>query len=110
MNDRLAEHEWRERLLIVFAPDESDEKLIEQKKLIEESKPGFEKRDLLPIYPPGDDEIHDEFGVGAGSFAAILVGKDGTEKSRFESPVEPEELFRRIDGMPMRRREMGRGS
>jgi hypothetical protein len=109
MNDRLAEHEWRERLLIVFAPDESDEKLIEQKKLIKESKPGFEKR-LLPIYPPGDDEIHDEFGVGAGSFAAILVGKDGTEKSRFESPVEPEELFRRIDGMPMRRREMGRGS
>lgn len=114
MTNRLAEHKRSERLLIVFAPDESDESLIEQKKLVEESETGFEERDLLPVYiaatSPGDAEIRVGFGVERGSFAAVLVGKDGTEKARFESPVATEELFRLIDAMPMRKREMKRGS
>ena len=44
--------------------------------------------------------------MGAGEFAAILVGKDGTEKFRSDEPVRPETLFGLIDAMPMRRREV----
>jgi hypothetical protein len=97
MSDRLSEHKWRDRLFIVFAPGEDDASLEEQKRLLEKHEPGFEERDLIPKYILGGD-----------SFATILVGKDGTEKARFERPVEAEELFRRIDEMPMRKREARR--
>ncbi len=56
----------------------------------------------------------EDFEVEGDAFAAILIGEDGGEKARFERPVESGGLFRRIDEIPMRkretRREMGRGS
>lgn len=102
----LAEHKWRRRLLLIFAPDEADGKLAEQKRLLEGSESDFEQRSLVPIHALEDDEARGKFEVEAGAFAVVLVGKDGAEKFRSEEPVEPEELFRRIDEMPMRRREM----
>lgn len=70
-------------------------------KLLENGEPGFEERGLVPLFPVGDTEALEEFGVGGNDFAVILIGEDGMEKIRFERPVEPVELFRR---------EMGRGS
>ena len=35
----------------------------------------------------------------------MLVGKDGGEKFRSTEPVRPQDLFDRIDAMPLRRRE-----
>lgn len=47
-----------------------------------------------------------EYDAKTGTFAAVLVGKDGGEKFRSDEPVRPEDLFDLIDDMPMRRREM----
>jgi len=47
-----------------------------------------------------------QFGVGAGEFWIILIGKDGTVKSRFFDPVSVLEIFSLIDAMPMRKQEM----
>ena len=41
-----------------------------------------------------------------GTFAAILVGKDGGEKHRSVEPISPQTLFDLIDAMPMRQREI----
>lgn len=103
--ERIAEYKWRNRL--IFLDDEADARLAEQKKLLGGSEPGFEERCLIPLYLVGDIEARKGFGVEDGAFAAILIGRDGTEKHRFGRPVEPDEVFRRIDEMPMRRREMG---
>ncbi len=89
--ERIAEHKRRDRLL-------------------EGGEPGFDERGLVPLFPVGDIEAMEDFGVEENAFAEIPVGGDGGEKARFERPVE---LFRRIDEMPMRkretrRREMGR--
>lgn len=46
-----------------------------------------------------------EYGV-AGGFETLLVGRDGGVKLRSREPVGPEELFGRIDEMPMRQREI----
>ena len=48
----------------------------------------------------------ERFGVEPGTFAALLVGKDGAVKHRSAEPVEPGELYALVDAMPMRRREM----
>ena len=37
---------------------------------------------------------------------AQTVGKDGTEKERWSEPAPMDEVFRLIDSMPMRQREM----
>jgi len=39
-------------------------------------------------------------------FHAILIGKDGGVKGRWDSPVDMDALFGLIDAMPMRRQEM----
>jgi hypothetical protein len=36
----------------------------------------------------------------------ILVGKDGAEKQRSQTPIDLAMLFRTIDAMPMRQQEM----
>ena len=45
------------------------------------------------------------FDVAPGSFAVILIGKDGGVKLRKTEPVKRQELYGLIDQMPMRIRE-----
>ncbi|WP_190510597.1 DUF4174 domain-containing protein [Leptolyngbya sp. FACHB-321] len=52
------------------------------------------------------DRLRQQFGIPPEEFAVILVGKDGTEKQRSQTPVDLELLFRTIDAMPMRQQEM----
>ena len=48
-----------------------------------------------------------EYHIGeAEEFAAVLIGRDGGQKLRSGSPISAEELFGKIDEMPMRRREL----
>ena len=48
-----------------------------------------------------------EYRTGeAEEFAVVLIGRDGGEKFRSDGPVSVEELFSKIDEMPVRRREM----
>lgn len=101
------------RLLLVFAPSASEARYEEQRRLLESQQAGLENRDLLfiPVFE-GESEAattREQYGVSAGNFEAVLVGKDGGEKFRSSGPVTPEELFERIDAMPMRRREMREG-
>lgn len=51
----------------------------------------------------------ERFGVESGTFAALLVGKDGTVKNRSSEPVGPGGIFALVDAMPMRRRELREG-
>jgi hypothetical protein len=49
--------------------------------------------------------LRNEFRVEPGATVFILIGKDGTQKLR-KANASLDELFRLIDAMPMRRREM----
>lgn len=82
--------------------------------LLQGRQTGFEERDLIPqeIFDetPDGDAVREQYGIERGTFAVILIGKDGGEKFRSEEPVGPKVFFDRIDAMPMRRREMRRGN
>jgi hypothetical protein len=95
---------------LIFTPSESRE-YEKQRDLFRGHEPGFEDRDLTISLFPEDDgaEMRDRYGVKPGSFVVVLVGRDGGEKFRSEEPVSAQELFDRIDTMPMRRREMREG-
>ena len=120
----LAAHRGEHRLFLIFVPSPRDEDFVCQDGLLKGSESGFAERDLLrgnffgdgtgsfdgEILPSGEAVMmRERFGVDIASFAGLLVGKDGTVKHRFEQPVEPGELYRLVDAMPMRRREMREG-
>lgn len=105
------------RRLLIFTPSTSSETYTEQHRLLRNHQPGFEERDLetvlvsetgdgFNITPDEAAELRGEYDVEAGRFTVVLVGKDGTEKFRSGDPVSANELFERIDAMPMRRREV----
>jgi hypothetical protein len=113
--------QWQNRPLLVFAPAGDDPALARQLEIAARHADGWRERDMVTIVVPGDrpvtvdgtrakdlgnDALRQRFEVTGDSFAAILVGKDGTEKLRHDAPVSAAKLFQTIDAMPMRRQEM----
>lgn len=119
--------EGQYRVLLVSAPESwppQSGPAQEQLDLVD--VPGFKARDLVVLYvdsedarliefDPENNETHFEqaaralrsaLGLPTGRFTARLIGKDGGEKAAFDRPVRSESLFRRVDAMPMRQREM----
>jgi len=103
----LKHFQWKNRILLLFAPA-GDERLKKQTNLIEASRAGFEERDLITLIIPEQSPLRTHFHIDNKAFTVILVGKDGTEKLRRQSVLDPEKLFRLIDSMPMRRTEGAR--
>ena len=113
--------QWQNRPLLVFAPAGDDPALERQLKIAAEHRAGWRERDMVTIVVAGDrpvtvdgtrakdlanEKLRQRYRVTGDNFAAILVGKDGTEKLRHDEAISAAKLFQTIDAMPMRRREM----
>ena len=55
------------------------------------------------------DNVKRDIGRGSGDWA-VLVGYDGGVKMVMREQIKWEDVFNKIDGMPMRRREMRNGA
>jgi len=112
---------WKNRVLVLFSPSESDASFRLQKQRLASSTEGVLERDLmvLEIMEPGQSragnqllseksvqDIRKRLGLQAGTFQVLLIGKDGGVKLRSSEPVSTKDLFGLIDSMPMRRLEM----
>lgn len=132
----LSSLKWSHRPLLVFASSAQAESYQKQMQLLEPEpiRTGLVDRDMVVLHLFGEGEsylarpvldgetrtqplaaedvaaLRDHFDVPSDAFAAILVGKDGTEKRRDRAAVRPEHLFTTIDAMPMRQREMRGGN
>lgn len=110
---QLEDYKWKNRLLLLFAPDQNHADFSNQKNIIGKNTQGIAERDLLvlELTPNGKQaaqrqELLTQFGVEEQAYTLILLGKDGLEKYRSQKPVPMEEIFSIIDQMPMRRQEM----
>ena len=114
-------HRGEHRLFLILAASLENEGFSHQDRLLEGSEDGLQERDMLrgDLFEDGtgsfDGEavsagdaaaVRERFRVEPGRFVALLVGKDGTVKHRFDEPVGPGEIYALVDAMPMRRREM----
>lgn len=120
---RLRSHQWKHRVLLVFAPASYNAAYLRQRLQFDKAPQGFRDRELLYV-PVVDGEtlqvrtqnldaesqkaLREEFSIPSDSFAVLLIGKDGGVKLRRAEPVTADELFRLIDSMPMRQQEMRR--
>ena len=128
-------HDYRP--LLVFAASDSDQ-VREQMRLLGERVKELQERQMVivPILLHGGDErtaaaeaetiglperavvrleagedaaARRRFHVGQDNFTVILIGKDGGEKLRSQTPVTMERLMKVIDAMPMRQKEVRDG-
>ena len=117
----LGDYQWQRRPLLLFAPAENDPRLVETVRRIEATRCDFAHRDMVLglIVTEGastlDGHVVDtsqarrlfsQFGIGANSFSAVLIGKDGGEKLRVNDVPDLPAIYAVIDGMPMRSAEM----
>jgi hypothetical protein len=116
----LKQYQWKNRLLLVFAPSPEDEQYQEQLELLSNDDE-LAERDLVLFHIFESDsgfagetrlseedvtKLQEQFKVEPKDFTVVLLGKDGTEKERWKRAVEASELFSLVDEMPMRQAEM----
>ena len=114
--DLFIEYKWKNRILIVIEAD----KIGFDKNFIDKYKKDFLDRDLI-LFIVNDDKLYidgelasdktffclkKKFRKMSESSNLILVGKDGGVKETYQFNNDIEQVFRDIDAMPMRIREM----
>lgn len=109
---------WEKRVLVVFAADA----VAAARQLAALPARGLAERDMVVLVVPREgavriagqsvdavpspDALRRHFRVTPEApFVAVLVGKDGGEKTRQSEPVSAAALFGLIDAMPMRQQE-----
>jgi hypothetical protein len=116
----LAEERDQHRVLLIGAPSADDRRLLEQLRIVHDHAEEAADRDLVAIAVPESGtpptslrltasdwaEVQRRFHLASGSFAVLLLGKDGGEKLRSGKPIPFDRLRSVIDAMPMRKEEM----
>lgn len=119
----LAQHQWKHRVILLFAEAPDSSSIQEQLTVLRKQEEGLADRDLV-LYRVGSEEgikpsgkklaeaevdaLRQKYASDHPGFRFVLIGKDGTEKWRTDKQATTEELFARIDRMPMRQAEMRR--
>lgn len=117
----LSDYLWERRPLLVFAPVDSDPRLVETLGRIEASRCDFVSRDMVlgivvtegnstldgqAIDAKESQGLRNQYAIGESAFSVLLIGKDGGEKLRIDEVPDLHTIYAVIDGMPMRSREM----
>lgn len=108
--DTLGAHRWKDRVVVLIAPNASDSQLREQRAILRAAAAGLKERDIVILEAlddgPEATALRRQFAAGQTAFRAVLVGKDGGAKLASDRPLSAQRLFGEIDAMPMRQQEM----
>ncbi|WP_166253331.1 DUF4174 domain-containing protein [Marinobacter salicampi] len=113
--NNLSDYQWKNRLILVQAGAETEGAI----DALRDARVEVDDRDIIWFVNTGSGLISNQATVSGGverdvtellakarsEDRVLLIGKDGGIKSR-EPGLNLDGIFRRIDTMPMRRREM----
>lgn len=98
------------RQVLLFYKEGEDQQWKKQLSEFEKNAAGMKERDIVVKsykFSPANSAQFKKWDIKESSpFTFILIGRDGGEKYRSEKYVSHEELFGKIDAMPMRRSEI----
>ncbi|WP_431133795.1 DUF4174 domain-containing protein [Psychroserpens mesophilus] len=114
-SQNLDKHQWEERVLFIVADEDNLELAERQFDILIKDKKELIDRDLV-LYKcleekctfynfKNKSETSKETTIFKG-FKLVLIGLDGAEKYSTNTLVKTDVIFRLIDSMPMRRREV----
>lgn len=113
--NNLSDYQWKYRLILVQASSDTEGAV----ETLRSSRAEIDDRDIVWFVYAGSGVVSNQKALSSSLESDIqalleqsrsdervlLIGKDGGIKSR-ESSLDLDAIFRRIDGMPMRIREM----
>jgi len=113
--NKLGDYQWKNRLILIHAEENSGN----EDETLRTAQVGIDDRDLIWFVNTGSGLVSNQAAVSSRlesevtglleenrlNGRVLLIGKDGGIKSR-ESDLNLDAIFRRIDAMPMRAREM----
>lgn len=117
----LVNHRWQHRILLLFAPGDEAAAIDRFERRLAQYRCGIDARDLVTGRVIGDrtgrlaDDtltprdvrlLRERLGIATDRLVTVLIGKDGGEKMTVDGVAAMDAVFERIDGMPMRQREM----
>ncbi|MBZ9632294.1 DUF4174 domain-containing protein [Salegentibacter sp. LM13S] len=116
----LTKHQWKDRLILIIAEDENNEKFQQQLTQLQKHQKGLKDRKLViyRILPKkykiafqdknwkNSAQFYKKYKAEESDFRIILIGLDGGEKLDQTKVLSVEKLFNTIDSMPMRQAEM----
>lgn len=120
----LESFQWENRILVLFASHSDDESYQTQMDRFSSLEDELRDRDLIlisifneecstlngeVISDSSSQSIRERLSPEENSYSIFLIGKDGGVKLNQDEVLKPVELFRVIDRMPMRQREMKEG-
>lgn len=108
----LDEFYWKNRVLVVVAPA-GNAAAETQRRIYESSAKGTSERSIVLTEAADDSErsrqIRSRLSADGRRFEVFLVGTDGHTAVSSDKPLSADDLFARVDAMPMRQDEMRRG-
>ena len=119
-SEEILKHRWKHRVVLLLESDFAPTMASEQQEEFIANQKGMMDRRLV-VYTvssngfraPGSaeevedgGELYERMKSLESPFELALIGLDGGVKERWSKPVQCEELFAIIDGMPMRRHEL----
>ena len=125
--DSVEKLQGKKRPILLFAKSRSDAGLDKQVDLFRSYRPDLRERDIIVLSTTAREETRSAIGYttinrgtarelqkryapSSSGLTVILVGKDGSEKGRWQRVVEPQEIFDLIDSMPLRQKEVSEQS
>jgi len=102
--DSLETYQWKNRLLVWHSP-EPDRFLKRFESAWRDQTAAIEAREMKILQIAGND-LRRNLAMPVDKSVVLLIGKDGTVKARWHAVPEPNDVYRLIDQMPMRQREM----
>jgi hypothetical protein len=113
----LANHQWKNRIILLYAPSASAAELKRQREIFAADPTGIKERDLIVREVLADNlseadqtYLKGKLNVSESTFQVLLIGKDGGVKIRQRTPLATKQLYGTIDGMYMRKQEMKKSS
>jgi hypothetical protein len=103
--DTLAPFGWQARPIVIFAQEGSPDLAMQLDAFGQNAAGLAERRNVVVVDTNAASQLRDRFEPDG--FTVVLVGLDGGEKARTNRVTEGDAFDRRIDAMPMRRRESG---
>ena len=120
--DSVQKLQGKKRPILLFAKSRSDAGLDRQVDLFREYRPDLRERDIIVLSTTAREETRSAIGYtpinrgtardllkryspSSSGLTVVLIGKDGSEKGRWQRVVEPQEIFELIDSMPLRQKE-----
>jgi hypothetical protein len=117
----MSDYIWQNRPLLLFAPSSADARLQQTTHNLQRRRCELDDRNMIigvileqgqsrlddqPVSASDAATLRERYAIERDQFAAILIGKDGSEKYRRYDVPELNGIFALIDGMPMRQDEM----